>query len=70
MIDRLTGGANKPKVNPPIANSSSNRQIGKATTNNKPSMSAPKKDNAKDVLNKMKEVKAQYNARSKNSAVK
>lgn len=33
-------------------------------------MSAPKKDNPKDVLNKMKEVKAQYNARSKNSAVK
>ena len=29
-----------------------------------------KKDNAKDILNKMKEVRAQYNNRSKNSAAK
>jgi hypothetical protein len=29
-----------------------------------------KKDNAKDLLNRMKEVKAFYNHRSKNSAAK
>lgn len=55
MIDRLTGGSNNNKVaqKPPMANSSSNKQIGRAN-NAKASMSAPKKDNAKDILNKMK----------------
>lgn len=54
MIDRLTGGSkNKVAPKPPMTNSSSNKQIGRPT-NTKPSMSAPKKDNAKDILNKMK----------------
>lgn len=29
-----------------------------------------RKDNAKDILNRMKEVRAQYNNRSRNSAAK
>ena len=71
MIERLTGGSNKIQINskPPGTNTSSNKNIGKFN-NSKPSMSAPKKDNTKDILNRMKEVKAQYNTRSKNSAAK
>ena len=70
-MDRLTGASNRnqPSSKPPIVNSSSNKNIQRAP--NKTSTSVPKKDNnAKDILNRMKEVKAQYNTRSRNSAVK
>lgn len=71
-MQRLTGstriqGSSNSK--PAIGNSSSNKNINNAT-NTRTTTSVPKKDNAKDILNRMKEVKAQYNNRSKNSAVK
>lgn len=75
-MDRLTGPINRNQGSskPPIANSSSSKNIPKSTntyTNtNTRTTSVPKKDNAKDILNRMKEVKAQYNSRSKNSAAK
>lgn len=70
-MDRLTG-ANRTQITPkpPIGNSSSNKNIPKPVSVNKTAGSMPKKDNAKDILNRMKEVKAQYNSRSKNSAAK
>lgn len=58
---------------PPLQSSSSNKKINnfvKPATNTKPTYGAPKKDSAKQILNRMKEVRAQYNNRSKNSAAK
>lgn len=54
MIERLTSGSNKNQITskPPNANSFSNKNLTKNAV--KPSMSVPKKDNAKDILNKMK----------------
>ena len=73
-MDRLTGGASKSRSNqkPPLS-SASEKKLGPAknnTSNTKPAFGVAKKDNAKDILNKMKEVRAQYNNRSKNSAAK
>lgn len=52
-MQRLTG-APKHQINkPPIANSSSNKNITKPVAN-RTAVSAPKKDNAKDILNRMK----------------
>lgn len=70
-MDRLTGASsrNPPSSKPAITSSSSNKNIPRAS-NDKNSNSVSKKDNAKDILNRMKEVKAQYNNRSRNSAIK
>jgi hypothetical protein len=76
-MERLTGGANRVQngSKPPTVNtSSSNKNITKPVVNrNTASLSkkdTSKDNNAKDILNRMKEVKAQYNSRSKNSAAK
>lgn len=60
---------NPPSSKPAITSSSSNKNITK-NSNTKISTSVPKKDNNKDILNRMKQIKAQYNTRSRNSAVK
>lgn len=55
-MDRLTGGnRNQVSSKPPIANSSSNKNLAKPITSvNRTAGSMPKKDNAKDILNRMK----------------
>lgn len=72
-MERLTG-ANKSRSNqkPPVSSSSEKKLAPSknATNNARPAFGVPKKDNAKDILNKMKEVRAQYNNRSRNSAAK
>lgn len=66
-IDRLTGGNKRT-----ISNNKSNEKTSKERVplkNNytqKPGING-KKDNPKDILNRMKQVKAQYNTRSRNS---
>jgi len=67
MMERLSG-AKKPAAIP-IQASSSSKNIGRNSLT-KPATSVTKKDTTKDILNKMKEVKAQYNNRSRNSVAK
>lgn len=69
MIERLSGGARKPT---PAANpsSSSTKNAPTRTSQTKPAFGAGKKETTKDILNRMKEVKAQYNNRSRNSVAK
>ena len=66
-MERLSGAKN-PAANS-IKASSSSKNIGRNSLT-KPVSSGAKKDTTKDILNRMKEVKAQYNNRSKNSVAK
>lgn len=72
-MDRLTGGSKSRSNQKPPINTNSQKKLAPAKNNNntpKPAFGVAKKDNAKDILNKMKEVRAQYNSRSRNSAAK
>lgn len=72
-MDRLTGGTKSRSNQKPPVSTNSEKKLAPAKNNNsatKPAFGTAKKDNAKDILNKMKEVRAQYNNRSRNSAAK
>lgn len=77
-MDRLMGGNSKSRERqkPPVATSSSAKKLTPSNNNrnntnvHKPGFGSEKKDNAKEILNRMKEVRAQYNNRSRNSAAK
>lgn len=63
-MERLTGGNRKTASTPKKIETSSQAKV-KASIQQKGGLG--KKDNPKDILNRMKEVKAQYNNRSRNS---
>lgn len=53
-MQRLTGGTkNQSSTNRPPVNTSSNKNISQPGVN-RAAVSVPKKDNAKDILNRMK----------------
>ena len=72
-MDRLKGGTKSRSNQKPPLNTNSEKKLAPAKNNNsatKPAFGVAKKDNAKDILNRMKEVRAQYNNSSKNSGAK
>ena len=71
-MDRLTGVNKRTISNNKSSekNTSSRNNLKSNNVQSKAGYNSGKKDNPKDILNRMKEVKAQYNSRSRNSVNK
>ena len=75
-MQRLTGNkkkvdeqGTKNSVGKPTTSSTNLRKEEARSLNNRP-FAKKKVDSSKDILNRMKEIKAQYNARSQNNNAK